>query len=90
MRKIATVSKANGGSRRARMSILAPPSFLGGSLVFRNRTHMMQKKAQINPIILIAQGNPTASARFQIRMGKMIPPNPPAVAAIPVARARRR
>lgn len=90
MRKMATVRRENGISRRALMSTLPPPSFLGGNLVLKNRTHRIQKKLQMKPVILIPHWKPTTSLRFHIMIGKIMPPKPPAVAAIPVARARRR
>ena len=49
---------------------------------------MTQNTAQTKPTARTAHGNPIDGARYMIISGKMQPPMPPAVHAMPVARPR--
>lgn len=90
MRTIAAVNRAKRNSFKALMSTVPFCTEFKGSLVLKSATLREQKNALINPIIRIVQGKPRRSMRLDIKTGKIIPPIPPAVAATPVARARRR
>jgi len=53
------------------------------------RQAMVQQAREMNPIIRIVQGKPMAGARYGVINENMIPPIPPAVQAMPVARPCR-
>jgi hypothetical protein len=86
---MAAVNNEKRRSFKVLMSIVPFCAELKGILVLKSATLRKQNAALINPMIRIAQGKPRLSARLEIKTGKIIPPMPPAVAAMPVARARR-
>jgi hypothetical protein len=86
---MAAVSNEKGSSFKALISTVPLFTEFRGSLVLKSTTLRIQKAALINPIIRMAHGNPRLAAKLEIKTGNIIPPMPPAVAAIPVANARR-
>lgn len=90
MRNMAIVVAQNRMSFRDKILTDAPAFLLFGNRLRRVRQATLRKPAQTKAMVRIAQGKPTFGARYKIMRGKMMPPMPPAVHAMPVANARRR
>jgi hypothetical protein len=84
-KKTAAVVEAYLGSFKARKSIEAPALIFAGILVFRRMLETVHKTRQSTAMIRIAQGKPILGVVKRIIRGKITPPIPPAVHAIPVA-----
>lgn len=88
-RKTAAVVAANLGSISARRSTPTPVFLFGGSRFRIRKYAMTQNSAQTRPTAHTAYRNPADSASHRIISGRMQPPVPPAVHAMPVARPCR-
>lgn len=72
-------------SLNALKSIDAPACLLSGSLVCKRRLATVHRIAQRSAMMRIAHGKPILGAAKRMIMGKITPPRPPAVQAMPVA-----
>jgi hypothetical protein len=84
-KKTAVVVEAYLTSLKAPKSIVVPAFELPGNLVLRSKQAIAQISAERKAIMPIAHGNPILGAAKRMIKGKITPPIPPAVHAMPVA-----
>jgi len=83
--QVPAVNQANAGSRKIRKSGITDCPGLGGNRDRVSRTAMVQQNMKTNPMIRVAQANPTRGKSCCNIRGKIIPPREPPAAAMPVA-----